>query len=271
MKTLLSTGLLRQESGKAKVTALNSLAIYLLAYLLVQGLSLLATVAMALRLHIPLRVYTGHVQFLITNNQWWRQAVLAVYGAGPLLALAVGVGCALLFWYYARGRRGRQKLFYFWVALHALNQVLGGLMAGCFTHSGFWYVPRWFWVGGGHAFPVALALGGGLLALVLGYVAAIPFLQSHDSRTLLKYANRPQLMLAGVVAPWLLGSLFISLLKFPDLNAYELLQFFTLGLFLIPLMAACRNELFSATVAPATSPQSAGRLRRQQWSGILRS
>ncbi|TYZ06327.1 hypothetical protein FY528_18305 [Hymenobacter lutimineralis] len=236
------------ESSKASITALNSIVLYGLAFLLAYGVHQLATAAMAHRLGIPLTLHLSHVQFLIPDRQWWRIAVIAVYGVGPFLSLLLAIGAGLLFWFYGRGRKGRLKLFYFWLALHAFNLVLGGLIAGSFTQLGFWYVPRWLFVEGGTAFPIALAVLGGIIAVITGYKAAVAFLQSHDSRTMMLYANRGQLIFTGLLVPWVVGSLLLAALKWPDLTTYEGLLFVTMGLFLLPLSISSRNELFQDTV-----------------------
>ncbi|MBG8554615.1 hypothetical protein [Hymenobacter guriensis] len=248
MNVELTRPVSRLESSKATITALNSTALYVLAYLLAYGVHQLATAAMAHRLGIPLTVHVSHIQFLISNQQWWRIAVVAVYGAGPLLCLLLALTFGALFWFRGRGRKGRLKLLYFWLALHFFNLVVGGLIAGCFTHKGFWYVPRWLFISGGQTLPIVLAVVGGLVAVAVGYLSAVAFLQSHDSRTMMLYKNRGQLIFSGLLVPWLGGSAFLALLKLPDLTRHEGLLFLTMGLLVLPLSVASRNELFEETV-----------------------
>lgn len=235
------------ESGKAAITALNSVVLYLLAYLLVHGLHQLATVSMAARLGIRSVWHLSRIQFQLTDAEWWRGAVVAVYGAGPAVCAGLGVGAFVWFARRARGRTGLFKLFLLWVALHACNSVLGAMVAGTLTESGFWYVPSWVFLAG-NVPNVIVAILCGLVQLGLGYFAAFPFLQCHDSRLLMKYQHRRRLLVTTVLVPWLGGSALLALLKWPDLSTNEELHFLTMALLLAPLSLACANLLFENTV-----------------------
>jgi hypothetical protein len=56
------------------------------------------------------------------------------------------------------------------------------------------------------------------------------------------------MLAATVMYPWLFGSFFLVLLKFPDLQYYESLQLFTLMLILLPVYFLNQQNLFSETV-----------------------
>ncbi|SHJ50247.1 hypothetical protein SAMN02745146_3269 [Hymenobacter daecheongensis DSM 21074] len=232
---------------KTTITALNSTVIYLLAYLLINGLHQLSTVAMAVRLSIPGVWGVSSIKFSISDPEWWRTAVLAVYGVGPAVCAVVAIGAGLWFWKRERGKRGLRKLLLVWVAFHACNQVLGAMVGDTFTESGVWYVPSWLFLAGNTP-NVVVAVLCGLLQMVVGYVAAVGFLQTHDSITLMQYPNRRKLIVATILIPWMAGSALLALLKYPDLSLNERLHFLTMGLLLLPLSLACANELFEFTV-----------------------
>lgn len=235
-------------ASKTKVLALNSTVLYLLAYLLVQGAYQAATVGMALRLSIPGVWRVSSIRFTLADAQWWRIGVLAVYGAGPAVCALIGLGAALWFWLRARQQPGLLKLFLLWVALHACNLVLGALAADTLLENWAWYLPSWLFLAGNLP-NIALAVVAALLQLVVGYFATIGFLQSHDSITLMQLEYRPQLIRAGLWAPWLFGSLALAALKFPDITRNELLHFLTMGLLLLlPLALHSRSELFDQTL-----------------------
>ena len=234
-------------ASKTKVLALNSTIIYVLTYLLVQGAYQVVTVGMARRLSIPGIWRVSSIRFTISDPQWWRVGVLAVYGAGPAICALIGLGAVLWFWRSARHQPGMLKLVLLWVTLHACNLVLGALAADTFLENWSWYLPSWLFLAG-NTLNVALAVVAALLQLVVGYFATIGFLQSHDSITLMQLEYRPQLIRAGVWTPWLLGSLILAILKFPDLTQNELLHFLAMLLLLLPLALHSRRELFDQTL-----------------------
>lgn len=232
---------------KTRIAFLNATVLYVLAYLTADTLYRLATILMARQLHIPGVWRLSRVQFLIANQAWWRQAIVAVYSVGPLVCLLLAVLAALWFWQRARHRRGLQKQYLLWLLLHCLNLFFGAMVADTMTHSGFWFVPSWALLAG-NAVCVAVAVLCGLLQVALGYLAAPLFLQSHDSRTLMRYEHRRRLLLAALLGPWLAGSLLLAAAKFPELSINERLHFATMLLLLAPLALASSNELFAFTI-----------------------
>ncbi|UOQ51532.1 hypothetical protein [Hymenobacter cellulosivorans] len=246
------------STTKTTITALNSTAIYLLAYLLVNGLYQLATVRMAVRLSIPGVWQVSSVKFSITDPEWWRSAVIAVYGVGPAVCAVVGIVAAGWFWKRERGQRGLFKLFLVWVAFHACNHVLGAMVGDTVTESGFWYVPSWLFLAGNIP-NLIVAVVFGIAQMIIGYFAAVGFLQTHDSITLMQYNNRRTLIMATILVPWVAGSILLTLLKLPDLSMNERLHFLTMGLLLLPLSVGCLNELFEFTVeAPQKTRLASG-------------
>ncbi|MCC2544953.1 hypothetical protein LJY25_00730 [Hymenobacter sp. BT175] len=246
----------KSTSEKTVITAVNSTLLFLLAYLLVHGVFQLATVYTAADLDIPGVLHLSRVEFLITDQQWWREAVLAVFGAGPLACTVVSIAAALWFWKRQRQQRGLFKLFLFWVSVHACNLVLGGTIAGTLTQSGFYYIPTYILLLGNTP-SVLLSLLSGILAIALGYFAAIGFLQCHDSKTLMRFDNRSKLIVFNIVVPWLVSSAVLTLLKWPDITMHELLTYATLSLLLGPMAIASTTEIFSTTVVQPQKTQLA--------------
>ncbi|RTQ46018.1 hypothetical protein EJV47_22940 [Hymenobacter gummosus] len=232
---------------KTRIAALNATILYVLAYLTADFLSRLLMVLTAAQLHIPSAWHLGRVQFRIADADWWRNAVVAVYSAGPLACLLLAVGAGLWCWRRARQRRGLLKQYLVWLVLHGFNLFFGALIADTFTRSGFWFVPAWLFLAG-NGVTVALAVLFGLVFVVLGYFTTPLFLQSHDSRTLMRYPQRRRLLLATLLTPWLAGSLLLAAFRYPELTINEELRFVTLLLALGPIALASANELFEFTV-----------------------
>ncbi|MCC3157100.1 hypothetical protein LJ737_07610 [Hymenobacter sp. 15J16-1T3B] len=232
---------------KTLIAACNSTLLFVLAYLTADTAFRLATVLMARQLRIPGIWGLSRIQFRIADTAWWRQAVVAVYSVGPLVCLLLAVVAALWFWQRARLRRGLLKQYLLWLVLHGLNLFFGAMVADTITESGFWFVPSWVFLAG-NAVNVAVAVLSGLVLLALGYLAAPLFLQSHDSRTLMRFEQRRRLLWATLFLPWLLGSALIALAKFPHLSVNEGLHLATLFVALAPLAVSSSNELFAFTV-----------------------
>lgn len=232
---------------KFLISALNGTAHFVLAYYLVWGLHDMAKIAAATHFKIHGNWNPSRITFKLDDSEWWRTAVVAVYGIGPLLCLLMGVVAFIWFWRRERARRGQLKLFLLWVTFHSCNAVFGALLADTITHSGFWFVPGWLLVLG-NVVTIVLAILAGLIQLVLGYFGAVAFLQAHDSKTVMRYHNRQQMVFSTLIAPWVVGSLFITLTKLPYFTTPECMHLLMIGLLLVPLAAGCLSELFSSTV-----------------------
>ena len=231
--------------GKFIRLFLNAMACYLLAYQVVHFVAEAAPVFMARRATIPGIWSLSGVRFVLGDGGWRYNTVLGVYGLGPLLLTGLGVVSFSVFWRWQRHRRGLVKLLLLWLAFHATNYVLGGLLADTVTQSGSWYVPNWL-LGRGGTWPSAvLGLLFAVLQLALGFLAAIPFLLAQESHTALQFDNRLYLIAYTILGPWLVGSLLLLLSRLPQPGLNEVLHFVTMGLLLVPLALGCNREFFN--------------------------
>lgn len=238
---------LKTDHRKFYIVAANGTALYVLAYYLVWGLHQAAKVAMSRHFRLRGIWDPSDVRYTLTDKEWWRTAIVGVYGSGPLVCLILGVVVFRWYWRSERAQRGQFKLLLLWVAFHACNAVFGALLADTFTQSGFWYVPDWL-LRLGNIMNVLLALLAGLVQLGLGYFAAIAFLQAHDSRTVMRHINRQLMVVSTLIVPWVAGGIFIALTKVPYLTVQETLHLAMMGLLVTPLALGCLNEVFSETV-----------------------
>ncbi|MET4073302.1 hypothetical protein ABIB44_000533 [Hymenobacter sp. UYCo722] len=235
------------EKNKFIISALNSTGLYVLAYYLVWGLYEAAKVLASRYFHLRGSWNPSRVVYTLNDSEWWRTAVVTVYGVGPLVCLLLSLVVFRWYWRSERARRGQRKLLLLWVIFQACNAVFGALLADTFTQSGSWYVFDWL-LRMGNAVNIGLALLAGLVQLGLGYFGAIAFLQAHDSKTVMRYDNRQKMVFSTLVAPWVAGSLFIMLLKQPYLTIQEALHLAMMGLLITPMALGCLNEVFSDTV-----------------------
>ena len=234
-------------SRKLLVSALNGTALYVLAYYLVWGLHDAAKLTASHYFQISGHWNPSRITYSMGDTEWWRTAVVGVYGIGPLLCLAVGLVAFLWFWRRERARRGQLKLFLLWLSFHSCNAVFGALLADTFTQSGFWFVPGWL-LRMGNVVTIILALLAGLAQLALGYFGAVAFLQAHDSKTVMRYTNRQPMVLSTLVAPWVVGGVFVAITKLPYFAIQECMHLLMMGLLVTPMCLGCLNEVFSRTV-----------------------
>lgn len=237
----------KQDRGKFLIAALNGTAIYVLAYCLVWGVHQLAKYEISRLYHLRGTWDPSRILYTLADNEWWRTAIVAVHGIGPLVSLVVGVVAFRWYWRYERARRGNFKLLLLWVAFHACNAVFGALLADTFIQMGFWYVPDWL-LRLGNVMNVLLALLAGLVQLALGYFGAVAFLQAHDSKTVMRHPNRQLMVVSTLIVPWVVGGTFIALSRGPYLSLYEALHLLIMGLLVTPMALGCLNDTFASTV-----------------------
>lgn len=256
MQPETATSSFETDRRKFYIVAANGTALYLLAYYLVWGLHQATQLAVSHHFQLRGTWDPSGVHYTMADNEWWRTAIIAVYGSGPMVCLVLGLLAFRWFWRSERARRGQFKLLLLWVTFHACNAIFGALLADTFTQSGFWYVPDWL-LRLGNAMNVLLALLAGLVQLGLGYFGAIAFLQAHDSYTVMRYSNRQLMVGSTLVVPWVAGSVFIALTKAPYLTVQETLHLVMMGLLVTPLALGCLSEVFSETVKRPQATQVA--------------
>ena len=237
----------KTERHKFLISAINGTALYVLAYYFVWGLHQVAKMGVSLFYNLRGIWDPSRIIYTLADGEWWRTAIIAVHGIGPLVCLVVGLAAFRWYWNRERARRGNSKLLLLWVVFHSCNAVFGALLADTFTQSGFWYVSDWLFQLG-NVMNVLLALLAGLVQLALGYFGAIAFLQAHDSKTVMRYVNRQRMVVNTLIVPWLAGGAFIALAKLPYLTVQELLHLLMMGLLVTPMALGCLNEVFSSTV-----------------------
>jgi len=238
---------LDDERHKFLISALNGTALYVLAYYIVWGLHQGAKVGVSQFYNLRGTWDPSRIIYTLADGEWWRTAIIVVYGVGPMVCLGMGLMAFRWYWKRERARRGNVKLLLLWVAFHSCNAIFGALLADTFTQSGFWYVSDWLFQLG-NIVNVLLALLAGLAQLALGYFGAIAFLQAHDSKTVMRYSNRQRMVVSTLIVPWLAGGAFIALTKLPYLTVHELLHLLMMGLLVTPMALGCLNEVFSSTV-----------------------
>jgi hypothetical protein len=235
---------------KFLIAALNSIAIYVLAYYGVWAAYQLSKVEMSRLLHLRGLWDPSRIVFTLADQEWWQLAIVGVYGIGPLVCFFIGIVTFVWYWKLARAQSGLFKLLLLWVAFHACNAIFGSLLADSLRQEGSWYVTDWL-LRMGSAADTIVALMAGVVQLGLGYVGSVAFLQAHDSHTVMKFQNRKRMVMYTLMAPYVGGGVFIALAKLPYFSLHELLHLLMMGLMVFPLILGCANESFDSTVERA--------------------
>jgi len=235
------------EQNKFLIAAVNSTVAYVVSYYVMTAVHQIAKVALSHRFQLRGTWDPSRIVYTMADAEWWRLAIIAVNGIGPAVCLLLGFIAFQIYWRRARAKRGIFKMVLIWMAFQGCNAFFGALLADTFTQSGFWYVPSWVFELG-NVVNVLLALGAGITQIALGYFAAIPFLQAHDSKTVMRYQNRQRMVISTLVIPWAVGSVLIMLAKAPYTTIQEVLRLMMMGLLITPTALGCMNELFESTV-----------------------
>jgi hypothetical protein len=232
------------------MAAVNGTTLYILAYYLISVFQQVAKIALSFRYQLRGSWDPSRIAYAMADDEWLahgRAAIISVNGIAPFISLVIGFIAYQWYWRRARAKRGLFKLLLLWIAFHGANAFFGALLADTFTQSGFWYVPSWLFELG-NIVNVILAFIAGLIQLALGYLAAVAFLQAHDSKTVMKYQRRKQMVMYTLVFPWIAGTLLIILAKVPYISIQEILRLLMMGLLITPTALGCLNELFESTV-----------------------
>lgn len=223
--------------------AINSTAIFIVAYLVVWLTYQLAVMVQASFSHIDSVLYYYEVMFPIGNYSklWSAFNIILITIAGPLLSVFMGI----LYFYVFLGRSNpgpQTRLFLVWLYLLSMAFFFGAFVAGMITHQGFGYVADWLYMN--IVFRIGVAL---IFLLILGFmgwnaVRLLPEVSGPDSFK----RSRPAFVLSRLSVPWLVGSVLMFLLRrtsflpqHPNILAYDLI---IIGSLAFPVIAAIFNK-----------------------------
>jgi len=211
----------------------NSVLIFILTYSLVYLFYWLTSMLVASLYGLDSILYYYDLKFNDHSPLWNRFNILLVTGIPPFFCLFLGV---YLYKVLFKNKRfaGLQKLFILWSAFHLFNHFFGALPSGIVTDEGFGYVAAWLYMNTAFKFMFSLLA---LFTLgVIGYFSAKHILETSDSINRIKADNRLSFLLYQMVIPWLVGTIFLILIRIPHNfdYPYETLMLFTTIFMVIP-------------------------------------
>jgi hypothetical protein len=232
---------------KFRITLVNNTVLYVLAYTFVWAIHEFVKIALSQYLHLRGNWDVSKIVYTMADNEWWRLAIIAVNGIGPFVCATIAFVAYTWYWRRLRASRGLFKLLVLWISFHALNLSLGALLADNFTQTGFWFVPSWVFQMG-NVPNVIVGILAGIGQIAMGYFAGVPFLQAHDSKTVMRYQNRRRMVMYTLILPYIFGTIAICVSRLPLLSLGETIRLVTMILLVGPMCLGCLNELFGSTV-----------------------
>jgi hypothetical protein len=221
-----------QEKSYYKYT-INSLALYVTAYLIVYINYQLIVMIVASRWHLDSVLFYYDLAFNDFSPLWTRFNIIVVTFSGPLISLLIGI----LFLKVISNRpkvKGFMKLFVMWIALHGFNLFFGAFASGVSTDQGFGYVANWLYLN--VFWQIFLSLVFLFILGLIGFYSTGKFLETANSAYRIKKENRNRFLLYQVVLPWLIGGFIIYLVKVPNNMPYDVGNLLTMSLAVIPVI-----------------------------------
>ncbi len=235
-RSTFSSGKLRYDHFK---TLINSLAMFLLSFLLVYYIHQFSTILAAKAFNIPTKLYSYRIDWpLYTYSYLYtRKALVVIFGTGPLVCLLLGFGAYRLF-LWARFRTVFLKTLALWTAFNAFNLFFGAYIVGVITRTGFVYTSEWLFLS--NVFDVeeiVLMIVSMVVLLIVGYYATKQFLYSSNSAAIIEPKIRIIYIFTSVFVPWFAGNLILYSVNIPKNPVELILLYSTSALIVIPIFS----------------------------------
>ncbi len=248
----------QQEKTYFKYT-INSLALYVIAYLIVYISYQLIVMIVASRWHLDSVLFYYDLAFNDFSPLWTRFNIIVVTFSGPLISLLIGI----LFLKVIVNRpkvKGLVKLFAIWIALHGFNLFFGAFASGVSTDQGFGYVANWLYLN--IFWQIFFSLVFLFILGMIGYHSTGKFLETSNSAYRIQNENRKRFLLYQVILPWLIGGFIIYLVKVPNNMPYDVGNLLTMSLAVLPV-------IFNKRANPEINFKEERKATHIQWVYIL--
>lgn len=213
------------------IIATNSTASFVLAYLFIFYLNQFTLLLSAGMYDYAITIDYGSYFFHVEPYQWTHDAVITIFSAGYILTLIVGL-IALLAFYQLISDAMPVKIFFFWLAMHAITYFFGGLMVGNLLTEGIGHVFNWMYLTDTAKMVVSLIGFFGLLMMAL----FAPRLMAISADSYFEKFNErmaPFFIMAQVIVPFILGSVLVYVYFIPKGLFQEKYGWIVLGVMMI--------------------------------------
>ncbi len=191
--------------GNFWIIATNSTAAYVLSYLLVFYLNHFTNMFMSSMFDITVSFDWNYVYYHIEPYQWTFDAVKTIFSVGPVLVFLVGL-IALIAFFSLLEEQAIIKVFFLWLALHALNFFFSNLLIGNIFKQGIGHVFNWMFLTDTQKLIVAMIGFFGLIGTA--FVMTGPVITSANSYFSKMDEKRfPFFFTAQIIVPFILGTI----------------------------------------------------------------
>lgn len=213
------------------IIATNSLASFVMSYLVIFYLSQLSYVVTAGMHGYPVSIDYATIFFHVEPYQWTHDAVFTIFSSSYLLILIVGL-VMLLGFYYILADAFPIKVFFFWFVMHAGNYVFGGLLLGNLFTQGLGHVFNWMYLLDTPRMIISLIGFSGLLVIS---ISSAHWVALSSNAYFAKYNKRmvPFFITAQVIVPYIIGSALLFLYFYPKNMFHERWGWIVLGIMLV--------------------------------------
>ncbi len=217
------------------IIALNSTAVYVLAFLFVYFIYQFITAFIAGQYFIRVILLYNEIKFLTPDNSkfWYSDSALTVFAAGPLISAFLAFVFIMLYRRFTN-TDSILKLFFLWGALHFINRVFSSFAIGTiFLLYGSNLIADWLYLG--MEIKILMVVFAILILLIIGNFSVFPILTSANSFSLINKKNRAGFIKNQIFIPWIVGSLILFVLYLPKFPLHEILINVSMLIMLIPV------------------------------------
>ena len=227
------TSMVFNESGVKATIVLNSLACFVMAYLIIQLAGQALTYVFAFNFDYTSTIRYYGVVYFMTPRDWTPDAVLTLQSIQPFTGLILGL-LSLIAYLKVQHFEGVLKMLFLWMFVCGMIAFFGALAVGTIFTKGFGHVIVYlYFMDTAKLIFSMLALG---VLLLSGTFSRPLFLNSANTyfMEVNQYNVKPFVRLQ-VIYPYMAGTILLLLFKLPGLTYYEGFMFITFLVFLLPL------------------------------------
>jgi len=217
-----------------QIIFLNSLFLFLLAYLFIYLLNLFITGFASQANNIPAILYYHGVDYIIRGKDWTPDSINIVFSSSPLIMLFLSIVYVIIY-VSVSAETGMLRLFLLWMLFFALTRCFGEILVGAIMNKGFGYVILYLFIM--DTGKLILTFSTFLIMFTTGF-----FMTRHALFSANIYFNdlrrsyRMRFIISQFVLPFILGNILIFIVKLPEINIFDIAVNASMILFLIPIV-----------------------------------
>ncbi|MBW7846624.1 MAG: hypothetical protein H3C41_00895 [Bacteroidales bacterium] len=213
------------------IITFNSLASFVLAYLIVFFLNQFSYVLTAGMFGYPVTVNHATYFFHIEPYQWTHDAVFVIFSSGYVLTFLLGL-LSLLGFLSLAGESAPVKVLFFWLILHSSNFVFGGLLLGNLLTEGIGHVFNWMYLLDTSRMIISII---GFFGLLMTALFSARLVAISSDAYFIKYNEKmaPFFITAQVLVPYIIGSALIFFYFYPKNMFHEKYGWMVLGVMIL--------------------------------------